>query len=1223
MCARRSSVTFLVVAFASSFWLQSPADAQSCPQLDYELLSQSDVDAFPSSCREVAGSLRISGTDIVDLTPLAGLTTVGGSLVIEVNHSLATLSGVGNIAVVGRSVTIYQNKQLTSVDGLSSLNQVGEDLTIRSNYRIENLDSLSGLETIGRMVTVEDNYHLRDLHGLGGLRHIGGLDPIVNYNGITVRYNESLASISFPLIQRINGAVYISGNPLIAEVDFPALESIDGSLRLGQTRLIDLSGFSKLASASALLLERQPQLTSLAALSKLESVTKISLSNVPLLVNLEGLERLRVLDSFSATSDSSLSDISGLSGLNTVGNLAFQGNESLRNLAGLSGITSVTGKLTLNGNPVLEALDGLSSLEAAYTVEVIGNDALLNLRGLEHLRSIGRVLLVGRNRSLRSLDGLDSLQRIGSGFSIYENESLVQVDALSQLDSLDVNLNIADNPVLANVDGLQSIEYVGGTVTVARNSTLSMCSCGLFDLIAGGGVGGAITLERNALDGDCNNDGADLMPNACPSGVRVIYVDADATGAHTGRSWTDAYTHPSTAIATAHAGDQIWVAEGSYPADMGTGDCYRSIAMKDGVQLYGGFAGVESALDERDIENHETVLTGELTSPQCNRSISVLTTAGVTRSALVDGFTVTRGGGDDVWHTLGAGIYNEGGSPTLRNLTVVDNYATADDVILVFGGIGLMTAGDPLVEQSVFRANSGTAGAILITDGSPEFRNVLIEGNYGFAWYGAVQMRGSGNPLFEDVTFRENFANAQRGYSNVHADDGVYPTFRRVLFEEENGNGWYSDLDIFAGRLEDVTFYNNPRAPIQVRGKASLTNLRFIGNAGPNRLDGQTLSNVLYVNNSEKITGSNTWVNATFAYNTNPYGPWPLPCGTYENSVIWGNAVDTTCAVAFGNSIVEGGIPPGVTDLGGNLSDDPMFSDVDGADGISGNLDDDFRLLDSSPGIDAGSSIWLPADSLDLDGDGNTTEPLPIDLDGNERLFGSVVDIGAYESSGALPILLESFSAVVDGGSVVLNWRLASSGAPSADARADDADVDGDIVGFVVQRSTASEGDKPLAGQANESWNDPVDDPRNNWVDVAWVGAAEATGEQGFTATIPDMTPGTYRLRLRLTARDGSVSYSQTVLVSLEPTEAIFAAPIYPNPTNDRAILRFGVRNAQHVGVALYDAIGRRVRVLYDDMLGDAVTRDVVIDGESLAPGLYYCRVRGESGTVTQAVVIL
>jgi uncharacterized repeat protein (TIGR01451 family) len=57
----------------------------------------------------------------------------------------------------------------------------------------------------------------------------------------------------------------------------------------------------------------------------------------------------------------------------------------------------------------------------------------------------------------------------------------------------------------------------------------------------------------------------------------------------------------------------------------------------------------------------------------------------------------------------------------------------------------------------------------------------------------------------------------------------------------------------------------------------------------------------------------------------------------------------------------------------------------------------DYRLGAGSPAIDAGDNASLPADDDDLDGDGDTSETLPLDLDGNPRIVSNAVDLGAYE----------------------------------------------------------------------------------------------------------------------------------------------------------------------------------------------------------------------------------
>ena len=130
---------------------------------------------------------------------------------------------------------------------------------------------------------------------------------------------------------------------------------------------------------------------------------------------------------------------------------------------------------------------------------------------------------------------------------------------------------------------------------------------------------------------------------------------------------------------------------------------------------------------------------------------------------------------------------------------------------------------------------------------------------------------------------------------------------------------------------------------------------------------------------------------------------------TLTNCILWGDAPQEI-HVDSGSPIVtycdiQGGWPGE-----GNIDADPLFVDPDGPDDDPDTWEDnDYRLRPSSPCIDAGDNTAVPPDTLDLDGDGDTAEPLPFDLDANPRFLDApaatdsghgtppVVDMGAYE----------------------------------------------------------------------------------------------------------------------------------------------------------------------------------------------------------------------------------
>jgi len=167
----------------------------------------------------------------------------------------------------------------------------------------------------------------------------------------------------------------------------------------------------------------------------------------------------------------------------------------------------------------------------------------------------------------------------------------------------------------------------------------------------------------------------------------------------------------------------------------------------------------------------------------------------------------------------------------------------------------------------------------------------------------------------------------------------------------------------------------------------------------------------------------------------------------------------------------------------GNIEDDPLFVDPDGPDDDPDTWEDnDYHLSPGSPSIDTGTNGALPPDVADLNTNGDTDEPIPLDMDGNLRIVDGddngepVVDMGAYEYAAGCPYIYDfdgsCFVDVADLGLFAACWLLSTGEAGWNEN--DCADKDFDCSG------TVDATDLGLFAGAWQKWDyefDPADYP--------------------------------------------------------------------------------------------------------------------------------------------------
>ena len=178
-----------------------------------------------------------------------------------------------------------------------------------------------------------------------------------------------------------------------------------------------------------------------------------------------------------------------------------------------------------------------------------------------------------------------------------------------------------------------------------------------------------------------------LFANVLQVSSAVRYVKSGATG--NGNSWTSASGDLQAIINESSNGDQIWVAAGTYIPNrqinslnvIASGSRNNAFVVSKNIQLYGGFAGLETDIDEREGSDNQTILSGAVGS---GNSYHVLLFANGC-DALFDGFTITGGNADgntpvvingkEYRQNVGGGILIMHSSPRINNVIIRDNSA--------------------------------------------------------------------------------------------------------------------------------------------------------------------------------------------------------------------------------------------------------------------------------------------------------------------------------------------------------------------------------------------------------------------------------------------------------------------------------------------------------------------------------------------------------------------
>lgn len=284
-----------------------------------------------------------------------------------------------------------------------------------------------------------------------------------------------------------------------------------------------------------------------------------------------------------------------------------------------------------------------------------------------------------------------------------------------------------------------------------------------------------------------------------------LYVNAAASSGGDGTTWAFAMNDLQNAICQAvRSGgtvQEIWVRSGTYYPDLNSDLEQMAFYLRNNLAIYGGFAGNETMLTQRNLAVNVTILSGEIGSAMTtlDNSNNVVMSIGNSATAVLDGFIITKGSADtsNLYFTDdGGGMRCSGSGPTVANCgfstnAVVDsgggmvNVAFSSPNVLACtfsnntaergGGMGNYEGSTPFVSNCTFSSNGAASvgGGIHNEFCSPIITETIFNGNS--AEYGGAVENGGSGAFFDFCIFGPgNTALFSGGAVNNNSSDSIY-----------------------------------------------------------------------------------------------------------------------------------------------------------------------------------------------------------------------------------------------------------------------------------------------------------------------------------------------------------------------------------------------------------------------------------------------------------------
>ena len=203
------------------------------------------------------------------------------------------------------------------------------------------------------------------------------------------------------------------------------------------------------------------------------------------------------------------------------------------------------------------------------------------------------------------------------------------------------------------------------------------------------------------------------------------------------------------------------------------------------------------------------------------------------------------------------------------------------------------------------------------------------------------------------------------------------------------------------------------------------------------------------------------------------------------------------------------------------------------------------------------------------------------------------------QCNSALPVELSSFSAIVKGDEVELNWQTAT---------------EVNNYGFEVERTSPRP--SPYQGEGGEAGR--------GWEKIGFVeGHGNSNSPKNYSFEDKSVESGKYSYRLKQIDNNGGFNYSREVEVKVEaiPTEfALFQN--YPNPFNPSTTIKFSLPETGYYSLKIFNTLGEEVAQLINGQLEGGNYR-LPFDASKLASGVYIYNLKGNNVNLSMKMTLM